>query len=165
MNGSILEPSAGRASSRCARHACRRPQRRLSRSIQARDDAPKAERRKGLGTKTWKPSLDLLGSAAGARLDPALKDRACSTQEGQTVCGLAKATVITVSSFCKIRLRIQGLYRQAHVNLSARRNRLFCNQGTSGRMKDYRCPLRTQKYCKKAKRYLTFVSSPVPFRL
>jgi hypothetical protein len=101
----------------------------------------------GLARRRGKPSLDVLGSAAGARLDPARKNRACGTQEGQTVCGLAKtlglskATVITVSSFCQIRLHIQGMYMQALVNLSARRSRLFCNQGTSGRMKDYRCPL------------------------
>ena len=79
--------------------------------------------------------------------------------------GPAKATVITVSSFCQIRLHIHGLYMQAPVDLSARRNRSFCNQGTSGRMKDYRRPLRTQKYREEAKRYLTFVSSAVPFRL
>ena len=50
----------------------------------------KRNEERGLARRRGKPSLDVLGSAAGARLDPALKDRACGTQEGQTVCGLPK---------------------------------------------------------------------------
>jgi hypothetical protein len=40
--------------------------------------------------ETWKTPpedlRDVFGSAAGARLDPALKDRACGAQEGQATC-------------------------------------------------------------------------------